>query len=143
MCIRDSPSWLRSIDPVGGRTAAPVSKGLRESVAAARQALRDQYLRDPKPRRMLRDHADLVDRTVRTLWDEAGAPRGAPASSHSVRTVRSTRSAWSRSIRRGFGSRKYWSRSACRAAATDSRRPLLTGAAVRPPTGSILRSQLG
>src|SRR5678815_4538331 len=77
MCIRDSPSWLRSIDPVGGRTAAPVSKVLRESVAAARQALRDQYLRDPKPRRMLRDHADLVDRTVRTLWDEAGAPRGA------------------------------------------------------------------
>jgi [protein-PII] uridylyltransferase len=54
-----------------------VSKDLRESVAAARQALRDRYLRDPKPRHMLREHAELIDRTVRALWDEAGAPRGA------------------------------------------------------------------
>ena len=54
-----------------------MSKDLRESVAAGRQALREQYLRDPKPRRMLRDHAELVDRTVRAVWAEAGVPRGA------------------------------------------------------------------
>ena len=54
-----------------------MSKDLRESVAAARQALRDRYLRDAKPRLMLREHAELIDRTVRALWDEAGAPRGA------------------------------------------------------------------
>jgi [protein-PII] uridylyltransferase len=50
---------------------------LRESIAQERQALRSAFLKDPKPRRMLRDHADLIDRTVRTLWAEAGAPRGA------------------------------------------------------------------
>jgi [protein-PII] uridylyltransferase len=54
-----------------------VSAGLRESVAAARQALREQYLRDPKPRRMLAQHAALVDRTVRSLWAEAGVPASA------------------------------------------------------------------
>jgi len=56
-------------------TAAPAA--LRESVAAARQALRSAYLKDPRPRRMLGEHANLVDRTVRALWAESGAPRDA------------------------------------------------------------------
>ncbi|MEA3193896.1 MAG: [protein-PII] uridylyltransferase [Betaproteobacteria bacterium] len=50
---------------------------LRQSIAEARQALRDAYLKDPKPRRMLREHAELIDRTVRALWAESGAPRSA------------------------------------------------------------------
>jgi len=54
-----------------------VSAALRESVVEARQALRAAYLKDPKPRRMLREHAELIDRTVRKLWDDAGVPRAA------------------------------------------------------------------
>jgi len=54
-----------------------VSVALRESLVEARQALRAAYLKDPRPRRMLRGHAELIDRTVRTLWNEAGVPRAA------------------------------------------------------------------
>jgi len=54
-----------------------VTAGLRDSLAAARQELRDVYLKHPQPRQMLRDHAELIDRTVRALWAEADAPRGA------------------------------------------------------------------
>jgi [protein-PII] uridylyltransferase len=54
-----------------------VSAALRESVAEARHALRAAYLEDPKPRRMLHEHAELIDRTVRALWNDAGAPRAA------------------------------------------------------------------
>ncbi|HXU41317.1 MAG TPA: [protein-PII] uridylyltransferase [Burkholderiales bacterium] len=54
-----------------------MSAALRESVVEARQALRAAYLKDPKPRRMLREHAELIDRTVRKLWDDAGVPRAA------------------------------------------------------------------
>ena len=45
---------------------------LRGEVAAARQALRDAYLGRPGPRALLRQHARLVDRTVKALWGEAG-----------------------------------------------------------------------
>jgi [protein-PII] uridylyltransferase len=54
-----------------------VSAALRESVAEARHALRAAYLEDPKPRRMLHGHAELIDRTVRALWNDAGVPRAA------------------------------------------------------------------
>ena len=54
-----------------------MSAALRESVVEARQALRAAYLKDPKPRRMLHGHAELIDRTVRALWNEAGVPRAA------------------------------------------------------------------
>jgi len=54
-----------------------VSVALRDSLAEARQALRDAYLRNPKPRQMLAQHAELIDRTVRALWADADAPRGA------------------------------------------------------------------
>ena len=54
-----------------------MTAALRDSVAAARQTLRDAYLKDPKPRQMLARHAELIDRTVRSLWAEAEAPRGA------------------------------------------------------------------
>ncbi len=54
-----------------------MSAALRESVAAARQALRATYLKNPKPRRMLHAHTELIDRTVRALWNDAGVPRTA------------------------------------------------------------------
>jgi [protein-PII] uridylyltransferase len=50
---------------------------LRSEVAAARQALREAYLRQPNPRTLLARHAQLVDRAVRTLWGEALVPGGA------------------------------------------------------------------
>jgi [protein-PII] uridylyltransferase len=46
---------------------------LREQVAAERAALRAAYLRDPDPRVLLRDHARLIDRTIKTL---PGLPAG-------------------------------------------------------------------
>jgi len=45
---------------------------LRSEVAVARQALRDAYLRRPSPRKLLRDHAALIDRTVRAVWSQSG-----------------------------------------------------------------------
>jgi len=45
---------------------------LRGEVAVTRQALRDAYLRRPKPRTLLRLHTQLVDRTVKAVWGETG-----------------------------------------------------------------------
>ena len=45
---------------------------LRAEVAAARQALKDAYLRRPNPRQLLAKHTQLVDRTVKALWGETG-----------------------------------------------------------------------
>ena len=44
---------------------------MRGELAAARQALRESYLRKPNPRRLLRRHAQLIDRTVTALWKQA------------------------------------------------------------------------
>src|SRR5688572_25820883 len=45
---------------------------LRQQVAGERQALRDAYLKDPDPRRLLQQHARLIDRTVKEVWAQAG-----------------------------------------------------------------------
>jgi [protein-PII] uridylyltransferase len=45
---------------------------LREQVAAERQALREGYLADPDPGRLLKEHTRLVDRAVRQVWSDAG-----------------------------------------------------------------------
>ncbi len=45
---------------------------LRDQVAAERQALREGYLKDPVPGRLLQEHARLVDRAVKQVWAEAG-----------------------------------------------------------------------
>src|ERR671911_542968 len=45
---------------------------LRGEVAVARQALRDSYLRRPKPAALLRSHTQLIDRTVKAVWGETG-----------------------------------------------------------------------
>ena len=49
---------------------------LRAEVAAARQALRESYLKKPSPRALLASHARLIDRTIKTLWGETEAPKG-------------------------------------------------------------------
>jgi [protein-PII] uridylyltransferase len=45
---------------------------LRQQVAEARRTLRDAYLKNPNPRVLLRRHALLIDRTVKTVWEDAG-----------------------------------------------------------------------
>ena len=45
---------------------------MKAEVAAARQALRDEYLRRPNPRTLLKRHTQVIDRTVKTVWAEAG-----------------------------------------------------------------------
>ncbi len=47
---------------------------LRERVAAERSALRAGYLAAPNPRRLLKAHARLIDRTIKTV---PGLPKGA------------------------------------------------------------------
>ncbi|HEY3075816.1 MAG TPA: nucleotidyltransferase domain-containing protein, partial [Burkholderiales bacterium] len=47
---------------------------LRERVAAERATLRATYLARPKPRALLKAHAQLIDRTVKSV---PGLPRGA------------------------------------------------------------------
>jgi [protein-PII] uridylyltransferase len=49
----------------------------RAGIQAEREALRAAYLRQPRPRLLLRQHAQLVDRTVKALWTEAAVPGGA------------------------------------------------------------------
>jgi len=43
---------------------------LRGEVAAGRQALRESYLHRPNPRALLTQHSQLIDRTVRKVWNE-------------------------------------------------------------------------
>lgn len=50
---------------------------MRSEIAAARQALRDAYLARPNPAQLLKRHARLVDRTVKSVWSRAGLRAGA------------------------------------------------------------------
>ncbi|HWD22745.1 MAG TPA: [protein-PII] uridylyltransferase [Burkholderiales bacterium] len=45
---------------------------LRKQVAEGRQALREEYLRQPNPHLLLHRHAQLVDRAVKSVWTETG-----------------------------------------------------------------------
>ncbi|HEX6154766.1 MAG TPA: [protein-PII] uridylyltransferase [Burkholderiales bacterium] len=54
-----------------------MSGDLRGEVAAARQALRESYLRRPNPRALLAEHCQLVDRTVSAVWSEIAPVRDA------------------------------------------------------------------
>jgi [protein-PII] uridylyltransferase len=49
----------------------------RAMLQSGRQALREEYLRTPKPRRLLLAHAKLVDNVLKTLWRDAGVSPGA------------------------------------------------------------------
>ena len=44
----------------------------KNELIAERAALRDAYLKRPNPRALLRQHAQLIDRTVKLLWRHAG-----------------------------------------------------------------------
>jgi [protein-PII] uridylyltransferase len=50
---------------------------LRAEVAAARQALREAYLKKPDPRVLFTQHTRLIDRTVKTMWGETAISSGA------------------------------------------------------------------
>ncbi len=50
---------------------------LRGAIQAERDALRTAYLGNPRPRRLLRQHAHVVDRHVKAIWAEAAPPAGA------------------------------------------------------------------
>ena len=56
------------------RHTAPAAAGLRQAVADERQQLRESYLQRPNPRRLLARHAGLIDRTVKAVWTQSGAP---------------------------------------------------------------------
>jgi [protein-PII] uridylyltransferase len=49
----------------------------RDAIQAEREALRAAYLRRPRPRLLLRQHAQLVDRHVKAIWNAAAVPAGA------------------------------------------------------------------
>jgi len=57
------------------RHPAPAA-GVRSELVRARQALRESYLRRPRPRELLRGHTQLIDRTVRSVWRDIGMPAG-------------------------------------------------------------------
>ena len=57
--------------------AGPSREKRRAALAAARDALRRQYLQHPDPRRLLRAHRRLIDATLRQLWSETGLQRDA------------------------------------------------------------------
>jgi [protein-PII] uridylyltransferase len=50
--------------------------GLRQEITAERQALQHGYLERPDPRLLLRRHAQLIDRTVKAVWERSGVPPG-------------------------------------------------------------------
>jgi [protein-PII] uridylyltransferase len=56
---------------------AGVAERWRLQLSTGREQLRDAYLRDPSPRRLLRAHAQLVDGVLRALWAEVNPARGA------------------------------------------------------------------
>ena len=58
------------------RTSTPVSR-TRAELQAGRSALRQAYLRRPRPRALLRGHSNLIDRTIRPIWHELQPAAGA------------------------------------------------------------------
>ncbi|HET7198187.1 MAG TPA: [protein-PII] uridylyltransferase [Burkholderiales bacterium] len=58
-------------------SAATTGAGPRAAIQAEREALRGAYLRHPRPRSLLRQHAQLIDRHVKALWADAAPPAGA------------------------------------------------------------------
>ena len=50
---------------------------MRTELQAARAALREAYLRRPRPRALLRGHSNLIDRTIKTLWRDVQPAAGA------------------------------------------------------------------
>jgi [protein-PII] uridylyltransferase len=55
---------------------SPAATRWKQELAAGRAALHEDFLADPRPQRLLRQHAQLVDRIVRQIWGAVGAPEG-------------------------------------------------------------------
>ena len=49
----------------------------RAQLQTAREALREAYLRRPRPRDLLRGHSNLIDRTIKALWRNVQPAGGA------------------------------------------------------------------
>ena len=58
------------------RPETPIAQ-TRAELQAARAALREAYLRRPRPRALLRGHSNLIDRTIKTLWRDVQPAAGA------------------------------------------------------------------
>jgi [protein-PII] uridylyltransferase len=54
------------------RQTAPAHDRWRDELSLGRQALREAYSKQPKPQVLLRRHAKLIDRIVKSVWAEAG-----------------------------------------------------------------------
>jgi [protein-PII] uridylyltransferase len=54
------------------RQTAPTWDRWRDELTSGRQALRDAYYKQPKPQLLLRRHAQLIDRIVKSVWAEVG-----------------------------------------------------------------------
>src|SRR5260221_6804801 len=55
------------------RQAAPTTwDRWRDELTSGRQALRESYARQPKPQLLLRRHAQLIDRIVKSVWAQVG-----------------------------------------------------------------------
>ena len=54
------------------RQTAPTWDRWRDELSAGRRALRESYYKQPKPQLLLRRHAQLIDRVVKSVWAQAG-----------------------------------------------------------------------
>jgi [protein-PII] uridylyltransferase len=54
------------------RQTAPTWDRWRDELSSGRRALREAYYKQPKPQLLLRRHAQLIDRIVKSVWAEAG-----------------------------------------------------------------------
>jgi [protein-PII] uridylyltransferase len=63
---------MSAVLPQAASRGATRADRWRRELVNGRQALRDSYFRQPKPAVLLRRHAQLIDRVVKSVWAEAG-----------------------------------------------------------------------
>ncbi len=54
------------------RQTAPTWDRWRDELTSGRQALRESYSKQPRPQLLLRRHAQLIDRIVKSVWEQVG-----------------------------------------------------------------------
>ena len=62
-------------DPAPAAVKSPVGPW-RETLSRGRDALRDRFFASPDTPALLREHARLVDKVLRGIWNECAMPRG-------------------------------------------------------------------
>ncbi len=60
--------------PAARKSTAVAADKVRSALQAGRKDLRAEFLRTPRPYRLLHGHARLIDRTLTALWKNAGMP---------------------------------------------------------------------